>query len=388
MQHQAKAVSYALLQEVALVWKDAIATSASHAFRETVAGDGDFYQMFVFAHFLVERAREALLWTWVVGRIGALDDAWGEHEATRAWIELGGGWEGDAAREITVESGLRGTLNADRVREHLRDSGVDGQFHTEYRFCGSINFSLGVGDQLTAGAGTQRPWTASRTTPSGGGATATGPGSSPRTRRGARTRRRRRRRRSGGRGCAPSSATSASASAAPTAARPPRARSSNTSRSSAPNAVTAVSAPPRRSRRGAHVLTTRACSLVITALVRASGPLGLSAVLPHPTRRTPHTDESADANVVPHLPLVDDWQSGRFALRDVMRFAPDSSIREWSMRLMQRYRYVIGACPPFPLSTAPQRSLVSPVADLACSLWHQAGHLRSSSGWRRCRRCG
>ena len=29
-------------QEVALVWKDAIATSAGHAFRETVAGDGDF----------------------------------------------------------------------------------------------------------------------------------------------------------------------------------------------------------------------------------------------------------------------------------------------------------------------------------------------------------
>ena len=44
--------------------------------------------------------------------------------------------------------------------------------------------------------------------------------------------------------------------------------------------------------------------------------------------------------------------------------------------------------PPSPLSTAPQRSLVRPVADLACSLWHQAGHLRSSSGWRRCRRCG
>ena len=58
--------------------------------------------------------------------------------------------------------------------------------------------------------------------------------------------------------------------------------------------------------------------------MRASGPLGLSAVLPHPTRRMPHTDESADANVVPHLPLVDDWQNGRFALRDVMRFAPDT----------------------------------------------------------------
>ena len=52
-----------------------------------------------------------------------------------------------------------------------------------------------------------------------------------------------------------------------------------------------------------------------------------------------------DPEAVPHLPLVDDWQSGRFALRDVMRFAPDTSIREWSMRLMQRYRYVIGAPP-------------------------------------------
>ena len=132
MQHQAKAVSYALLQEVALVWKDAIATSAGHAFRETVAGDGDFYQMFVFAHFLVERAREALLWSWVVGRIGALDDAWGEHENTRAWIELGGG---DDSREIAVESGLRETLRKERVRENLEESGIRGNIVTDYHFC-------------------------------------------------------------------------------------------------------------------------------------------------------------------------------------------------------------------------------------------------------------
>ena len=84
---------------------------------------------------------------------------------------------------------------------------------------------------------------------------------------------------------------------------------------------------------------------VINVLVRASGPLGLSAFLPDPERRSPATGGPLDIDAVPHLPLVDDWHNGEFALRSAMHLAPGTSVREWSMRLMQRYRYVIGESP-------------------------------------------
>ncbi|KAI0718280.1 hypothetical protein C8T65DRAFT_737499 [Cerioporus squamosus] len=141
VQHEAKSVSFAMLQEIALIWPSWLAKSATHAFRETKAGEGDFYQMFVFAHFIVERAREALLWSWVVGRIGGIDDSWGSAEFDRAWAELGGGWEGDHSPEIHVESGVRDTLHMDRVRDYLKQGGIEGNFRTDYHFSSLDGFA-------------------------------------------------------------------------------------------------------------------------------------------------------------------------------------------------------------------------------------------------------
>lgn len=110
--------------------------------------------------------------------------------------------------------------------------------------------------------------------------------------------------------------------------------------------------------------------LVITALTRASGPLGLSAFLP-PSERTlgsfagklpslpfPFLDAApSDTNQdIPHLPLADKWQDGRFALRDVMGAAGERNVRKWTLALLQRYRYVIGAF----------RYLVSPLSLFLC----------------------
>lgn len=134
MVHEAKATSFAILQEIALVWPDALAKSATHAFRETEAGDGDFYQMFVHAHYIVERAREALLWTWVVGRLGGLDDSWGDKESARAWHELGG----QEDKEMRVEAYPRETLDAERVTANLKEAGYDTNVRTEYIFCQSL----------------------------------------------------------------------------------------------------------------------------------------------------------------------------------------------------------------------------------------------------------
>lgn len=97
------------------------------------------------------------------------------------------------------------------------------------------------------------------------------------------------------------------------------------------------------------------------ALVAASGATGLEAFLPSPDRTvapsvlagkipflapTPEQDEGP----VPHLPLTDKWQDGKFALRDVLApwGAADSrekNVREWTLRALERYRFVIGSTP-------------------------------------------
>ena len=138
--HEAKAVSFALLQELALVWPEEIAETATHAFRETEAGKGDFYQMFILAHYTIERAREALLWSWVVGRIGKLDDTWGPEEAERAWRELGGSESEENRDEVHVHANPRETLVKERVLKNLQEAGYDTrEIHTEYEFCQSCS---------------------------------------------------------------------------------------------------------------------------------------------------------------------------------------------------------------------------------------------------------
>lgn len=89
---------------------------------------------------------------------------------------------------------------------------------------------------------------------------------------------------------------------------------------------------------------------MISALSRASGPLGVSVFLPPQERRI--ADLSAkqpgtvDAqNTIPHLPLVSRYEDGDFSLRGVMGAAGERNIRTWVERVLQRYRYVVGDTP-------------------------------------------
>lgn len=90
--------------------------------------------MFLMVHFIVERWREALLWSWVVGKHGGLDDSWSEEQSAVAWQELGGPAD-DWVSLLPVKASPRDTLNSDRVSKNLKSSGLKQTDPTVYSFC-------------------------------------------------------------------------------------------------------------------------------------------------------------------------------------------------------------------------------------------------------------
>lgn len=130
--HEAKSVSLSFLREITMMWPDAIAAAGSHTFRETVSGQGDASMLFLLSHFVVERWREALLWSWVVAKHGSIGDEWSAQTMQAAWAELGAGEE---QREFEVRAGWRETIEDRRTKAFLRASGHTHSDKTQYRFC-------------------------------------------------------------------------------------------------------------------------------------------------------------------------------------------------------------------------------------------------------------
>ncbi|OSX57791.1 hypothetical protein POSPLADRAFT_1067806 [Postia placenta MAD-698-R-SB12] len=282
--HQAKVVSSAMLAELETIWPDTFARSASHRFRET-AGPGapsDINTLFLHGHFIVERAREAMLWSWTVARIGGVDDAWGEEEARRAWEELGGTW---GEETLEVRAAWRSTLRKQRVETALTRSGSKGGLgRTEYVFSSQDGYaygSLGYGQDNF-----------------------------------------------------PSSTPDVPEESLPTC----EIRFSHCFAG-----YTRASDVFRRIAFEAH----ECGDCVMSALVRASGTLGMSAFLPSEDREL-RSAEFEDPPVerstseIPHLPLVQTWEEGDFSLQGVMGAAHEQNVRMWTLQLIQRYRYVIG----------------------------------------------
>ncbi|KAF8207763.1 hypothetical protein K438DRAFT_1814182 [Mycena galopus ATCC 62051] len=95
MHHFARSLSLPLLHEVSLAFGEYFAATPLSQFRGShrVAGEFEVNTIFIATHYVIERHREALLWSWVVvkwgGSSGTLDWA----QKNKMWEELGGGSE-------------------------------------------------------------------------------------------------------------------------------------------------------------------------------------------------------------------------------------------------------------------------------------------------------
>ncbi|KAK0232724.1 hypothetical protein IW262DRAFT_1257949 [Armillaria fumosa] len=141
--HAQKAISMPIMNEMAAgMWAEEFNATARRPFRDsTLVPDGDdVHPGFMFGNFLVDRAREALLWSWVVARIGGNgtppsedhdwddEDAWAtEVHAYRAWSEIGGE---PGATSVSVAQPERETLSHDRVEDivHSRLDHMESQY--------------------------------------------------------------------------------------------------------------------------------------------------------------------------------------------------------------------------------------------------------------------
>ena len=304
-----------LLDEVARVWPAELASTATHAFR----GAGpDAYLPFLAAHFVVERWREALLWAWVVGRVGGAADEWGAREQRAAWRALGGG---AAERTLSVRLARRKTLDRERVDAALHAAGERVSGRTAYTFCESPPPRLppGTADGACGAASEDgypyvdgaRGWP--RFPPAGAPAEPVL--------------------------CTISFdeciAAAASASAAFMTVAFGRPQCGDCSAPSLP-----FPSPPSIRARSADRPPA-----VVHALRAASGVLGLSAFLPTRTRTVgaPTQWDVAGARV-PHLPLVRHWAAGDYTLQGVLAPYGGVNVRAWTLRLLERYRFVIGEC--------------------------------------------
>lgn len=81
------------------------------------------------------------------------------------------------------------------------------------------------------------------------------------------------------------------------------------------------------------------------ALVKASGPLGLSAFFPPPTQKYKNLRKGNPTHLVPHLPLTPTWEEANFSLPAVLAASAPLgkvNLRQYCMKLLSRYLYVSG----------------------------------------------
>lgn len=119
-----------MVDEVSITWNSELHHTGQQPFRLNPEAK-DAYLPFLATHWIVERHREALLWSWVVARIGGDDDEWGPAQSAQAWSELGGALNADS---VDVRRGARSTLDEDQVMSTLDSTGDTAIGRSQYAF--------------------------------------------------------------------------------------------------------------------------------------------------------------------------------------------------------------------------------------------------------------
>jgi 3-O-alpha-D-mannopyranosyl-alpha-D-mannopyranose xylosylphosphotransferase len=145
--HVPKVVTRGLHHEASLMFKETLLTSSKRRFREMMYGEGDIQMQWLLtslrvsrsiypADEQVERWREALLWTYVVGNLGR-SGTWNDNARTEIMDMFGLGEGDDDVIKIEVHRGDRWTLEPGRMAKMFEQAGWGAPKATEFLFCKS-----------------------------------------------------------------------------------------------------------------------------------------------------------------------------------------------------------------------------------------------------------
>jgi 3-O-alpha-D-mannopyranosyl-alpha-D-mannopyranose xylosylphosphotransferase len=86
-----------MMDEVTIMFAEELSLAAVRGFRESQRGLADLEMAALASWLRIERWREALLWTWVVAKVGGSEGIWGQsarnelRELFGSWLEEGKG---------------------------------------------------------------------------------------------------------------------------------------------------------------------------------------------------------------------------------------------------------------------------------------------------------
>ncbi|WWD21714.1 hypothetical protein CI109_106201 [Kwoniella shandongensis] len=132
--HVPKVITRSLHHEASLMFKEDLAASSQRRFREMTLGEGDIQMQWLLTSLRVERWREALLWTYVVANLGALEpeEQWGD-TARKELKDMFGLTENDEdVIKIEVHRGERWTLEQGRMDKGFEQAGWEPPKATEF----------------------------------------------------------------------------------------------------------------------------------------------------------------------------------------------------------------------------------------------------------------
>ncbi|CAK5274411.1 unnamed protein product [Mycena citricolor] len=138
MQHNARALSLPLMHEAALAFGREYANTPRSHFRGShdVPGEYEINTIFLASHFVVERHREALLWSWVVGKWGSQSGGFLDKGAkARMWRDLGGNENQNGLLFETAERTTREQVDLNLLMAGIQPPGavhVDSEMDTTY----------------------------------------------------------------------------------------------------------------------------------------------------------------------------------------------------------------------------------------------------------------
>ncbi|KAF7346782.1 hypothetical protein MSAN_01816700 [Mycena sanguinolenta] len=135
--HNARAFSLPLLHEASLAFGQYFSATPLSHFRGTIdtPPDLEVNMMFIGSHFVIERHREALLWSWIVAKWGSVNGKLDAIDKNKMWGELGG--TGDRLRARWPERTSRVEVTQNMQQAGIREPFSDfnsSQPHTQYAF--------------------------------------------------------------------------------------------------------------------------------------------------------------------------------------------------------------------------------------------------------------